>query len=118
EIQIHDPRHARYVALMERIGLLPIPKVLGFLRGSPRLVRDFTARDHRPAREHIESSGVILKVRGRGAGRLPDAFEIWLAIGSARQSLWKGNKGARQGDDRDRGETLRKHQNHQTIRTT
>ena len=87
KIQIHDPRDAGHVALPERIGLLPILKVLRLLRGGPRLIRDLAAGHNRPAGQHVVSRGVILKIGCRGAGRLPDALEVRLAVGRARQRL-------------------------------
>ena len=116
EIQIHDPRHAGNVALVKRIGLLPILKVLGFLRSGPWLIRDFGAYDNRPAGQHVVTGGVILEIGGRRTGRLPNAFEVWLAIGRARQSLSgsrralrKSDERAYQGDGRDRSQTVRRH---------
>jgi hypothetical protein len=76
---------------MERIGLLAIPKVLGLLRGCPRLYGiSPPATTDRPA--SVLNQQRDLKIRSCGAGRLPDAFEIWLAISRARQSLWKGDQ--------------------------
>ena len=85
EVKVHDPRYAGYVALVERIGLLPILKILGFLRGGPWLIGDHRIYDHRPAGHHVVSCGVILEIGSRGAGCLPNAFKVRLAIGSSRQ---------------------------------
>jgi hypothetical protein len=74
-------------------GFLAILKVFDFLRGGPWLIRDIRAHDHRSAGQHVVSRGVILKIGGRGTGRLPNAFEVWLAIGGAGQSF-SGNRTA------------------------
>ena len=106
EIQIHDPGNARHVAFREWIGRLPVLKVLGPLLGGPRLIRDYAARDNRPAGQHVEAGDVILKIGSRGAGRLPDALEVRLAVGRARQGLLAGRRRARRGGkqrSRERG---------------
>ena len=87
KVQIHDSRDARQVAFRERIGRLPILKILGLLLRGPGLIRDCAARDNRPARQHIEARRVILQIGSRAAGRLPDALQIRLAVGRARQRL-------------------------------
>ena len=116
EVHIHDPWDAGHVALRERIGLLPVLKVLGLLRSGPRLVWDFAAGDNRTAGRHVESGGVILEIGCRGAGCLPNAFEVRLAVGGARQrllgsrrALRSGDQRARQGDRCDHGEMVRLH---------
>ena len=61
--------------------------------------------------------GVILKIGCRGAGRLPDALQVRLAVGGARQrllvrsrrALRSGNERGRQGNCSDGDETVGVH---------
>jgi hypothetical protein len=116
EIQIHDARHAGYIALVERVCLLPILIVFGLLGSRPRLIRDFAAVDNGTAGGHIKARGVILKIGRRGTGRLPDAFEVRLAIRRARQcplrsgsALRTSSKRAHDGDGPSYGQTVLRH---------
>lgn len=93
EVHVHDAGHARYVAFRNRIGLQPVLEIFGPLLGGRGLIRDGDAFDDGPAGQHVEAGGVILKIGPSGAGGLPDAFEVGLAVGCARQSIHAGSSG-------------------------
>ena len=85
KIEIHDAGDAGHVAFPQRIGGLAILRILGSLFGGPGLIRDRTAGYDGAAGQHVEAGDVILQIRRRGAGGLPDALQVRFPVGGAGQ---------------------------------
>jgi hypothetical protein len=84
ELHVHDARHARHVAVRQRVGGQPVLGVLELPGCGPRLIRDRAVLHHPPSRREAVTRHVIFQV-GRGAiAHLPDPVEIWFAVGSPR----------------------------------